>query len=167
MTMRNEYKKGFTLVELLVVVAIILILAGLMFTVFRVVRIGSYKTKARETVSQISTAWTAYNLENRNFPDVDITEMDRIGCAYVNTNLTENVSVMNLDLTRKETQEGMKDSWGGIFQVILDNGRGRDSKGYDGQITVPDGTTIQRSVAVWSKGPDGVDGTADDIRNWQ
>ncbi len=166
MTRRYQLNRGFTLMELLIVIAIIMLIAGFMLPVLSQVRKASYRAQAREIVTQIAAAWSTYYTDNRSFPDVDITQMDEIGCAYVNTNLVSNGSVSMLDITRKESREGIKDHWGGIYQVILDNGKGLDNEGYDGQITVPGGQVIQRSVAVWSKGADGQSGTSDDIRSW-
>ena len=174
MLRKHSFQRGFTLLELLVVISIIMLIAGFMLPVLSRVREASYRAKARETVSQIYTAWTVYYADNRTFPAVNITQMDQIGCAYVNTNLEGNSSVMAMEITIKESQEGLKDHWGGIFQVRLDNGMSGDAKAYDGQVTVPSvngNVTIQRPVAVWSKGKNnGLNGTVDDpgddIRSW-
>lgn len=53
---------------------------------------------------------------------------------------------------------GLFDPWGAGYRVRLD----LDG---DGNIRV-NGEILQRRVAVWSLGPDGVSGTADDVRSW-
>ena len=56
--MRNGY--GFTLVELLVVVAIVFVLAGLLFPVFSQVRRSALSMQSAGNVRQIGLAWEMY-----------------------------------------------------------------------------------------------------------
>lgn len=52
------------------------------------------------------------------------------------------------------------DPWGREYLIALD---------YDGSgsVIAPNGEIVQSGVIVWSAGPDGESGTADDIRSWQ
>ena len=51
------------------------------------------------------------------------------------------------------------DPWGRKYRVLFDTD-------YDGDVNTPDGD-LRMSVAAWSAGEDGVDGTEDDVRTWR
>ena len=51
------------------------------------------------------------------------------------------------------------DPWGNLYRISIDLNN-------DGKVKGPEGIDTQNSIAVWSPGPDGVDGTADDARSW-
>ena len=61
-------KAGFTLVELLVVIGIILILMGLVMTVIPVIQNRAKELKAEGVVQQITVAANAYYTEHSKFP---------------------------------------------------------------------------------------------------
>ena len=54
---------------------------------------------------------------------------------------------------------GLYDPWGGGYHVRLD-------LDFDEKLEVPGKTLVNRRVAVWSDGPDLIEGTADDIKTW-
>jgi prepilin-type N-terminal cleavage/methylation domain-containing protein len=57
-------QKGFTLVELLVVITIIVVLAALVIVVTRRVRTKAYQANALSTLRQVSSINVAYSIEN-------------------------------------------------------------------------------------------------------
>ncbi len=59
---------GFTLVELLVVITIIAVLMGLLFSVFRGVQEQAKRTQAKNDLTQMVTAVNAYYLEYGKYP---------------------------------------------------------------------------------------------------
>jgi len=156
-------KKGFTLLELLVVIVIIILLISMIMPAMNLFKEAAKRTKARDSVQQLVTAWQTYLLNNREFPDVDITEMTPIAVS----NLTG-----FMEFTTNEVAKGFLDPWGTkVYQVRLDNGRGGDGKAYDGKVVLPGGVILQKSVAAWSKGKDGKDDLMsappkDDVRSW-
>ena len=66
----GSHSVAFTLVELLTVIAIIAILAAIIFPVFATVRENGRRTNAMEHMSEISRAMTAFKLEKGTYPTV-------------------------------------------------------------------------------------------------
>lgn len=194
---KSEGERGFTLIEILVVVGIITILAGLLIPAVLKAIDFAKRVTVREDVMELEAAWMAYLSDYRAFPDVAISQMDTNGVALLSTdgyfqgaNLVNFLREPYMEFTEPQTQYGMLDYWGEtavrqgasppsqsqrLYQVALDNGLlPHDTTGaYDGQVTpyAPDDATIvTKSVAVWSRGEDGRDDTAesreDDVCNW-
>ena len=51
------------------------------------------------------------------------------------------------------------DPWGNLYRLSIDLND-------DGKVKGPEGIDTQNSIAVWSPGPDGEDGTPNDVRSW-
>ncbi len=64
----RRFEVGFTLVELLTVIAIIAILAAMLLAVLSKARLAAYKTQARVQVNDIATAIQAYDSAYGRFP---------------------------------------------------------------------------------------------------
>ena len=62
-------RHGFTMVELLTVIAIIAILAAIIFPVFSAVREGARRGTTMSNLQKISQAVAAYELDNREYPE--------------------------------------------------------------------------------------------------
>lgn len=186
-------RDGFTLIEILVVMGIIGLLAGLMLGGLGEAKAKARKTQAKTEIGQIVTAWKSYYADYKRFPDVvpygsgeksfTITEMGTDAIRILQGNYGDAISPsgnrrdwtdknprntafleFHEDYTDQKGFEGFKDPWGNVYQVRLDKAP------YDGEVNVPtkNGSTenIKFSVAVWSYGPDEVEGTPDDIRSW-
>jgi len=61
--------RGFTMVELLTVIAIIAILAAIIFPVFGAVRESTRRANTMSNMQKISQAIAAYELDNREYPE--------------------------------------------------------------------------------------------------
>jgi prepilin-type N-terminal cleavage/methylation domain-containing protein len=65
---RTRGRQAFTLVEMLVVITIIAILAGLLFPVFNVLREKAWATRTRNIAEQAARGWGAHRLDFRAYP---------------------------------------------------------------------------------------------------
>lgn len=157
--------KGFTLIEMLVTVTIIIILMGLSVGGFQFVTQKQANSQAEIQVKLLSNALEEYKLDNGNYPvavapATSVTSNDLYKLLYYNgANATpqEKIYVAQLDpVTDKQgwtvgTGAGVNiiDPW--EAQYIYINGSDATAKN-------PDFDLI-------SKGKDGILNTADDIRN--
>lgn len=170
---RREGRQAFTLIELLVVVAIIMILMGLLFPVYNMVRVTAKKTRAKAEVKQLDMAWKSVLSDYRTWVLSGVgeqragVEMDAARVQYLGGSNSKGIMYMEFDGGATNAAGGMVDPWyhatknpSQVYKVAL------------GQTDVnPPHGLIYRSVAVWSKGPDGKDTSAadqkDDIKSWE
>lgn len=188
--------KGFTLVELLVVITIIMVLAAGGFAAGNAAIQKARRTTALATATSIESAVNAFYTEYGSMPkdgssDGTAEKTDASGTAFLKVLLGlegSGSSVLNTRaikfLSAKEgkakkngliysangsTVEGLFDPWGGSYFVLMD-------LDYNEQLTIPStvkngGVTLNgRRVAVWSLGADGVKGSGgaknDDVTTW-
>ncbi len=158
---------GFTLIELIVVGALISILLGVSVGMLAGMKAKGRAAATRDTAKQLVEAWTRHLQTVGEWPsaipDAAETTPQKTSKAHLEAlNLMSgddpSLGYYFLELKEKEKQEGLKDSWGELFNVYLDTD-------YDGQITHPtqSETLLKTSVAVLSWGEDRKSGTKDDI----
>lgn len=184
--------RGFTLVELLVVIVIIGILTGILLPVGHQVMKSMRKTTASKTATELRTALTNYYTEYRKFPpiqqgsgsgDVEIKTDSSNGLitalmAVKGASATEELNRRGEQFftTKKAKKQGgpgingksppfsLLDPWGKPYLVSFDSN-------YDDQLEVPERKTgngteiIYTTVAVWSWGPNGEEGKGRDNKN--
>jgi len=169
--MRRKLANGFTLLEMLTVIAIFMILASLILAALNVGRNRSTVLRARRDIAQLKTAWEAYYADYNGFPVIggdsledgqivsgrDVVQILR---GRENHNGQNPKKIPYMDFHRNTTR--FADPWGNLYRIELD---GLDGA-YDGRITAR-GETLRQSVAVWSLGPDGEEGTKDDVLSWR
>ena len=68
MTM-TTVRSGFTLMELLIVISIIMILMGLVFVGVRLGRVAAQKAKTTQNISMLQAALSNYRTTNGHYPD--------------------------------------------------------------------------------------------------
>jgi general secretion pathway protein G len=139
----KSLRRGFTLVEILVVLAIIALLVGLTISNVDTLFGGSKKDVAKLFVTtSLKTPLMAYRIQMGDYPSTDeglqalfvapANKADRWRGPYV----------------AEGTKYPLLDPWDEPYQYRCPGVHNKNS--YD----------------VWSKGPDKTDGTDDDIGNW-
>jgi general secretion pathway protein G len=131
---------GFTLIELLLVLAILVVLASMVVTMFGGTQEKALKDAAKGQVGIFKSAINFYKFHTRDYP------------ADLN------------GLTTKPSDSKVADRWAGPYldatKVPL------DPWDQDYKFVAP-GKHNPDSFDIWSMGPDGQDGTDDDIGNWE
>lgn len=161
--------RAFTLIELLLVIAIMGLLMGLVLTGLSRAQSRGKVLKARRDIAQLKTALSAYYADYSQFPNIGSNSRDS---GYIVTGEDvvqilrgrENHNGQNpkrrtyMDFHASSTR--MLDPWENRYRIAMDTN-------YVGEVSVPGGVTLRMGVAAWSAGPDGSDGTDDDVRSWR
>jgi len=160
-------RSAFTLIELLVVVAIIMMLAGLLFPAFNHVREMAKKTKAKTEVKQLETAWRAVLSDYRGWSAIGAVpagrDMDSAAVGFLQGGNSKGVIYMEFDASSTNSAGAFVDPW--YHATRAPNNTYRVALGAAGLITPPHGQ-VSREVGAWSKGKDGAENTADDVKSW-
>lgn len=164
--MHKNSKSGFTVIELLAVIGILILIASMLFVGLERARSRARRTRAAREVDQIMTAWESYYFDYRRFPDDSINiNQDGMQEPAIKILRGENYQGQNsleteyMDFSEYVTQ--FNDPWGNAYMLAL------DEVPYDGRVSVPhEADLLPRSVAVWSVGEDGIEDTKDDVTSW-
>jgi len=93
-------RKGFTLIELMIVVAIIGILAAIAIPNFLKFQAKSKQSEAKTNLKAVYTAETSYFGENNSYGTFDATNWEPVGAARYQYSLTSSL-VSTVDATHK------------------------------------------------------------------
>jgi len=171
----QRFESAFTLIELLVVITIIIVLMGLLFPAFRGAQDQAKKLQAKNDLTQIVSAVSAFYTEYGTYPSLFSPEMtfdgkngnnnDKLfnelrGNNFASLN-PRNISFISLPVVKDNSNPRagfanngrLYDPWGNEYLVRLDTD-------YDNKVTNPysanAGTTpqIDLGVLAWSIGKD-------------
>jgi len=144
---RSRGRRGFTLIEILIVLGIIMLLASVAIVALvpqqKRARIDTTKLK----IKSIETAIEAYNVNIGHYPNEQEGGMQAllVKPAFDNEAAAEKWSGPYL-------KEDPTDAWGNKFNYQLQEATSTDAGA--------------SPYHLWSNGPDGMDGTEDDVKNW-
>ena len=150
MTLRTG-EKGFTLMELLIVIGIIIVIAAAVLTVIPGMRQKTQEKATKAFMERLEVALEQYYDDNRSYPSGDITN--------VKTALDPSDTTSKLYIEFKDSEvngSDIVDYWGNPFEYVSSNGAtpNNNTTTYDLYSTGVDGASA-------SSGDD-----ADDINNW-
>jgi prepilin-type N-terminal cleavage/methylation domain-containing protein len=167
--------KKFTLLELLIVVAIIGVLAGLLLPTVNYVQRKAKDSAAKSKINNLSTAIHAFYSQNNVLPisgtverltnaqyDVMIETLTGIDGPDADSVVSSTFRPCKLlDVSAEYATKGYLDPFGNRMAVVMD-------LNYDKTCTV-DGEDILSMVAIYSFGRNGEDenGAGDDICSWK
>jgi prepilin-type N-terminal cleavage/methylation domain-containing protein len=180
---------GFTLVELLTVIAIIAILAALIFPAIKNSLAKAEIARAQTEVRGIATAWKTYFNEYGKWPcdpasntclpgGQDATEGSSTGVLFDHSFVSlmqgrttddppyvaardNPKGIAFLQIPTKAIQNGSYvDPWGRPYRMLFD-------LNYDNVVLTNATSGITNNVIVWSLGPDGINRTKDDVTSWE
>ena len=149
--------KNFTLIELLITIAIIAILAAMLFPAISHVRNSAKETKAKAEMQAIETAIKSYEATYGILPN---------NSSYANlmgtlTNVSPPTGTNDRGIRFLDVQNGTTsvwvDPWGNQYNVFLDSD-------YDGRTTAL-GENLYDTVLIYSTGKGG--GTGDYVYSWK
>ena len=140
-------RRGFTLIEILLVLAIILMLAGVTIVSIVGTREGARIDTTKAMVASIETAIETYNMHIGHYPSEEEGNLEALRVKP--TFESEEVEAMwRGPYLKKEP----RDAWRNTFNYELS--------------VAGAGEAQAQPYRLWSNGPDGTDGTEDDIKNW-
>jgi prepilin-type N-terminal cleavage/methylation domain-containing protein len=187
---------GFTLMELLIVIAIIAVLLGLIFPVFQGVQDRARKVQAKNDLTQIVTAVNAFYTEYGRYPTDQTTDaaatyggvgtsskfvFDELRAKTATLNTRQVVFISPPEDSSQTSPKGkigsdgqFRDPWANAYAFRMD-------ADYDNQVANPYGTNgagadpVRQGVIAWSFGKDvqlGNQGDSkytgsDDVISWQ
>ena len=179
-------RNAFTLIEMLVVIAIIAILMALIFPAVNKARKLATRTRAQVAVKDIRTAFLGYFDEYKRWPtgltgydngtDIEVTatgiEMDTLVVSMlsgvnVNSQNPRQIPFLDIPPDYLDSQGGYVDPWGGKYKYMCDFNL--DDRTHIFFTNNNGETNLPVTVAVWSRGrnnSDEADKQGDDVRSW-
>jgi prepilin-type N-terminal cleavage/methylation domain-containing protein len=182
-------RRAFTLTELLIVMAIITILAGLLFPAISIIRKKAKEAKARSEVKMIEAAIKQYYTEYGKFPHGNGNTTDwsygamggymdnrylmnvlRSVAGDGNDGYTTNTRrIVFLDIAQKSFDAGTNwiDPWDNQYEVVIDTGYDNICSPHANQLYP---SVTNKTLLIFSKGANKVIDTgsgSDDIRSWE
>lgn len=113
-------RRGFTLLELLIVIAIIMVLTGMLLTGAAAARRRAIIAKAESETRELAKAWKSYWMTYDEWPTPAFQTatnmaMDGTAMGYLMGN--NGMELMLMDLDMKVKTYGFKDPWGNFYVV--------------------------------------------------
>ncbi len=166
---RPRRPAGFTLIEMLVVMGIIIMLMAMLFPAIKGAINSAHRGRAMQDVKALETALKGFRSEYGYFPlqtgSADMTYDNATLVAILRGADTANNPRGKpfIEISANILQGGQfVDPWDNAYTVRAD---------WDGNgiLTMPNnlGSCTGRVATAWSSGPDGVAGSSDDVCSWK
>ncbi|MBM4018759.1 MAG: type II secretion system protein GspG [Planctomycetes bacterium] len=143
----SRARRGFTLIEVLIVLGIIILLAGAAIVALVPQQKGARIDTTKLKMKSIETALEAYNVNIGHYPNEQEGGIDAL-----RTRPAFDTEQLNEMWRGPYLKEDPRDAWGNKYNYQVT------------QAGTPEAD--QTPYRLWSNGPDGMDGTDDDIKNW-
>ena len=145
MRRRAKARRGFTLIEILLVLAIILMLAGVTIVSIVGTREGARIDTTKAMLTSIETAIETYNMHIGHYPSEEEGNLEalRVKPTYESERVAE---MWRGPYLKKEP----RDAWNNTFNYEVNVAGTEEARA--------------QPFRLWSNGPDGTDGTEDDIK---
>lgn len=169
-------RRGYTLVEMLVVIGIIGLLSITLLSSFSYLKTTAWQTHAQSQATQIATALSVHLQTKRSWPDelLGKTEFDADACYALQKYKIADVTTWKANGDKNEDSPdryGLLDPWGAAIMrknpLSSENDVKRHRLQYrldinlDGVVDASEGAPknvpVRCSALVWTRGPDGVD----------
>lgn len=187
-------RRGYSLIELLVVISIIAILASIAFSATRAVLAHAYKVETKSQLVALEVAVQSYLTEYNRLPGsgtsdetlrlnqgTDVLKQLLGEASGTNQVNRAGVSFLQVKMARSgksgllEHGDGylsLVDHWGNPLFLVLDSdldGRisNPDRINEDSRVSSAGPSMLRTRAAAFSAGPDGKSGTHDDIVSWR
>jgi general secretion pathway protein G len=142
--------RGFTLIEILLVLAILLMLAAVAIVAVSGTREGAKIDTTKLLIQEVENALETYNMHMSHYP-------------------TEEEGGITALLTAPAVEdEKLAERWRGPYLKSEPRDAWQHPLNYQigESLSTETLTPGQKPFRLWSNGPDGQEGTSDDIRNW-
>lgn len=142
-TTRYASKSGFTLIEVLLVIGILLLLGTAGVVVYSNISKGADRDMAQTNVNDAEHAVELFYNDMKRYPGEEGLK----------------------ELIEKPEDEKEAAKWRGPYLVKIPTDSWGNELKYE-KVEVEEGS-VGKAFRIWSNGPDGEEGTDDDIRNWE
>jgi general secretion pathway protein G len=159
---RGKGKSGFTLIELMVVIVIIMVLMGIVIGAAKYAHTKGATSRAQAEIAMIENALENYKSDNGIYPGSTATRSSPPAGTEINNSggLYTALTAPKVYMTFRPDQIKVT---GGITYIVDPFGSPYNYYNIPGALNQNNSVTFD----LWSYGPDGQNGTADDITNWK